>query len=686
MTHQVNLRIRLGASVLLLVMAGLTHAATITVGPGADYDFEVIQAGIDAAIDGDTVLVAPGEYVITDPITFRGKAITVKSEAGPDETTIRMSPPRGSNRSSVVIFENDETIASVLEGFTITGGNGSLLPAVNAWGGGGIAFNASSGTVRNCSIVQNLVDDVGGGVLVYFGASVILSNCIIRGNSTTKDSGGGVMCWENSSATLTNCTVSENSAGYSGGGLFCGKASSMTLTGCIIRDNSSIKATMAGGGGAQCYLDSSLTMTDCLIADNYSGCEGGGVFCSSTASVTVTNCVIVGNTARWGGGLAGWASTSTTTVSNCTIWMNSANITGGGVGCHDGASATVTNSIVWGNISPKGNEIYLEQAPTECGVTYSNVASGQAGVTVEGGCTLNWGEGNIVADPCFADPENNDYHLKSQAGRWEPATQAWMRDDVTSPCIDAGDPDSDGSGETWPYGGRINMGAYGGTREASMSTRPEAMSLPRVALIYRSDTEAAESFQSLLMRYGCPTTLIGIEDVTVEPLDLCDVIVVASDAGYSSTWQGTPFVATIEDSGKPIIGLGQGGYNFFGVLELSIGRPYGGHGSKNSIEVVDPNGSLFNTPYVVDIPEDRTLQLYTETGHIGIYLWPTIPETVTVLASEVNVKGYFPLVMEHNRYLFWGFTESPLKMTEVGETLFINVVIWTANAGWEIEL
>jgi len=79
------------------------------------------------------------------------------------------------------------------------------------------------------------------------------------------------------------------------------------------------------------------------------------------------------------------------------------------------------------------------------------------------------GQGNIEADPCFADPCNGDYHLKSQAGRWDPNSQSWVKDDVTSPCIDAGDPHSPIGLEPFPNGGIINMGAYGGTVEASKS-------------------------------------------------------------------------------------------------------------------------------------------------------------------------------------------------------------------------
>lgn len=76
--------------------------------------------------------------------------------------------------------------------------------------------------------------------------------------------------------------------------------------------------------------------------------------------------------------------------------------------------------------------------------------------------------GNLIGvDPCFVDSENNDYHLKSQYGRWNGT--AFVNDDVTSPCINAGDPASDFSNETMENGGRINIGRYGNTSEASRS-------------------------------------------------------------------------------------------------------------------------------------------------------------------------------------------------------------------------
>jgi hypothetical protein len=79
------------------------------------------------------------------------------------------------------------------------------------------------------------------------------------------------------------------------------------------------------------------------------------------------------------------------------------------------------------------------------------------------------GIGDIGANPLFADPENDDFYLKSQAGRYYPESGNWVIDDVTSPCIDAGDLNSPVGDEPEPNGGRINMGAYGGTAEASKS-------------------------------------------------------------------------------------------------------------------------------------------------------------------------------------------------------------------------
>jgi len=197
--------------------------------------------------------------------------------------------------------------------------------------------------------------------------------------------------------------------------------------------------TITGGAvGIQC-ADTSPVIVNCEVRGNL----GAGVKLNGASKPTLINCNIVDN---GGDGIAlsqDWGSWSWVHLNNCTVAGNS------GTGVYYGIQI-ITNSIICNN---GGDEIASDSAM----VTYSNV---------EGG----WpGEGNVDYDPCFADPCNGDYHLKSEAGRWSPLSMSWVLDDVTSRCIDAGNPVSDWTAELWPHGKRINLGAYGGTPESSMS-------------------------------------------------------------------------------------------------------------------------------------------------------------------------------------------------------------------------
>jgi len=550
-------------------------------------------------------------------------------------------------------------------------------------------------------------------------ASPMVTNCIF-----TQNSGRGIVSEGSGGPKVVNCSFINNF----GGGAFCWCDYS-TFVNCIFKDN--FLAEEAWGAGLNLSsrlflnridaveLTSTHSVTGCQFIGNetliwgiFSSHFSGGGMEVSGCNCIVNNCVFSRNSAFTGSGIyvgaeyipAGFKSIpidTRVTVVNCTFTENNGVVLVGDANSpphqkhvsvpsinYDttynvgGECVSVHNCIFHNNLSDTFDSNHFPS------VEFSNVPGGFAGT------------GNIDIDPLFAAPSFRDlngtpddpnddfwvegnYHLQSLAGRWDPNSQSWILDDATSPCIDAGDPNSDWAGEIWPHGGRINMGAYGGTRQASMSLETEGMSLAHVAYIYSQNDEVAENFQSLLGAYGCPTTLIRLTEVTATLLDSYDLIIVADDTENIDTWSDPNSVAVIEDSNKPVIGLGEGGYTFFGELGLAIGSPNGAHGSNNSIEVVDPNSSLFSTPYSIEIPQDQTLQLYTETKHVGLYLWPTIPESVTVLAREANNFPYCSLAIEHNRYLLWTFTESPQKMTEVGKTLFINLVIHTANKAWE---
>ena len=206
--------------------------------------------------------------------------------------------------------------------------------------------------------------------------------------------------------------------------------------------------------------------------------DGGGMY-NKCGSPTLINCTFVMNSAIYGGGMENTADNPTwpfpqpnpcspgkPTLINCTFIRNSAYC--GGAMLNGRSSPTLTNCILWGNLTPYGRPQIHSGYGTES-VTYSNVQGGWPGI------------GNINADPLFVDPNSNDYHLKSEGWRYDTKRKVWTWDDVTSPCIDAGNPGSSLENEllSIPYDPdnqfginlRINMGAYGGTPEASMAPR-----------------------------------------------------------------------------------------------------------------------------------------------------------------------------------------------------------------------
>jgi hypothetical protein len=159
-------------------------------------------------------------------------------------------------------------------------------------------------------------------------------------------------------------------------------------------------------------------------------------------------------------------------IKNCTIANNNC---ASAIELGEGGETTIENCIIYGNT---GDQIFAD-CPATVSIRYSDVEGGLDGIWLFGlDCTLNWGPGNVDEDPYFArvgywdfnEPWTffeGDYHLQSEAGRWDPNTSTWVTDANTSACINAGNPGCPVSSEPLPNGNRINMGAYGGTATAS---------------------------------------------------------------------------------------------------------------------------------------------------------------------------------------------------------------------------
>ena len=301
-------------------------------------DFSMIQTGIDASLDGDTVLVSGGTYAGegNKDLDYGGKAITVKSLEGPESTVIDCEfDGKG------VYFQSGEDTLSRLEGFTIKNGY--------SYYGSGIHCYSSSPSIKDCIFNYNGYG-FGGAICCEEGSSPLIEECILSNNSVF-GYGGGLFVMDGS-PILVECIFTENTAGYRGGGLDCFK-SSMVINNCMITGN--IASNL--GGGFFCYAYSSPTITNSIFAENSAGVVGGG-FYFYNSDPAITNCTITGNTAG---------------------------VQGGGVFQENFSSSIITNTILWNDFP---EEVFVEM-PGNVDITFSNI---------DGGWT---GEGNIDADPRF---------------------------------------------------------------------------------------------------------------------------------------------------------------------------------------------------------------------------------------------------------------------------------------------
>jgi parallel beta-helix repeat protein len=397
-------------------------------------DQPTIQGAINAANNGDTVLIAPGTYY--ENINFNGKAVTVTSSGGPSVTIID-----GGQNGSVVTFDSGETMSSGLNGVAIRNGYASYNGSYDSGRGGGIQIMNSSPTVTG-NLISNNSALCGMGIYIDGGSPVIKNN------------------------TISNNTQPSNDGGCGGGGIEATGSStspsSPLIEGNVITNNN----LNAGGGGF-----------------------GGGIYVYDFSQPTIRNNVIKGNTAYNGGGIAISSSLGTVVVQNL-IANNTSLYTGAGLYVV-GSNVNVANNTIVGNLNSSGIFVWSNSPQT---ITVSNnivvAAAGQSyAITCapalntlspvfsrndvyigwSGVCDYTASPGNISADPLFVNSAS-DFHLQPN-----------------SPAIDAGTnsapnlPQTDFSGNPRILDGNndclstVDLGAYELVRTANVSFSRNAL-------------------------------------------------------------------------------------------------------------------------------------------------------------------------------------------------------------------
>jgi hypothetical protein len=401
---------------LLLSSVAIAHAVTINV----PADQPTIQAAINIAKNGDTVLVAAGTYF--ENINFSGKAITVKSSGGNKVTIID-----GGHLNPVVTFSTNESPKSRLQGFTIQNGMNN-----SGFGGGGIVISNASPVVTGNIITHNTAANGGGGISLNGSSAVVQGNTISFNSQSPGFSGGvgggGIEIGGGSAQIIGNVVQNNTWGSGSGGGI------TLFGAGPVLRNNV-IKGNVATG------------------VSPYS--QGGGIWIVNSSDALIVQNLIYNNSAGQGSGiyfLVPFGDRGPVLVNN-TIVGTASSLQGSAVyasGFYD--QVALYNNLMIGATGTSAlfcDSTYDQTPPS----LINNDGFSLTGIGIAGACTPQSGlNGNISADPMLT----SNFHLR-----------------VGSPVIDAGlnsapglltndlagsarivDADNDGDGPI------IDMGAY----------------------------------------------------------------------------------------------------------------------------------------------------------------------------------------------------------------------------------
>ena len=395
-----------GVILLSAIMTIAISALATTINVPADQP--TIQAAINAAVNGDVVVVVPGTY--PENINFLGKAIHVRSAQGAKVTIID-----GGKAGSVVTFANGETSKAALSGFTLQNGANSLE-------GGGIAVS-SNPTITGNVIKNNTGCNGGGGIGIAFASPLIRGNTITnnaQGGCSGGIGGGGISVRGAGSAQIIGNTIENNLWGGNGGGISLFAAGTPTITNNVIKGNSS-----AGGQGGGIWI---VNDSDALIVQNLfynnNGSQGSGIYFlvpSGARGPLLVNNTIVGATGASQGAavFAGGFDNQVQFFNNLLIGQSGENA----VDC---------------------DPTYSSLPPTFT----TNDAFSPSGTGLQGTCASESGRnGNISLDPMFVSANHNNFHLATGSPAIDTGTNSApnlpLKDLNGKPRIADGDADGD---------------------------------------------------------------------------------------------------------------------------------------------------------------------------------------------------------------------------------------------------
>ncbi len=428
--------------------------------PGAQITTDDIEATF-RLVDGVAILGGFGGVGAADPNlrdTARFATILMGDLGGNDDDT--ENPLRWYDNTKHIVTAVQVGSDTVLDGLTVTHGY--------AYGrhGAGMYNEGGNPIVRDCTFCDNGAGDGDAGVYNYKG-NLRIEHCRFIHNWA--DDHSGALRNNQGDIQVIASEFIENRSADDAGGVHNDQGQTV-LFGCLFRANESDE-----GPGA-IWNSGDLSLLHCTLVDNDGGESVGAMECRGGNTV-IASCLFGRNVGENVGAI--YVMGGSVSLDQCTFYGNIATDGwAGGVYCRpadqligsitSAASLRASGCILWANRA-------FDDDGTDRGTRYEAQINAEPNMAmVEHCCIEGWtpeygGTGNIGDEPLFVAPDAGDFHLKSQAGHWDAVALAWVADDVTSPCIDAGDPLIAVGHELFPSGGIVNVGAYGGTCEASKS-------------------------------------------------------------------------------------------------------------------------------------------------------------------------------------------------------------------------
>ena len=373
-------------------------------------DYIYIQSAIDISNNGDSILVQQGTYY--ENIDYNGKAITILSTFYQDTLNVQIIENtiiNGDDDGSCIVFESGEGVLSVIEGFTLSDGDGYLADPDDNGSfytyGGGVYLKDSSPTLKNLIIKNNTGNIGGGGGLFAYNASPTLTDITFE-NNFSDDVGGAIYARQGSNLIINDCFFKNNQAEFGGA--------------CYLRDESvpiftnvEFDSNIAASTGGAIVLkdDANAIFNNTYFSENISEGLGGGIYIND-ASPNLYYCQFSYNNSSSGGAFY-IRNNSNPMLENVTLGYNSAGMNGDAIYLRDGSDLIIKNSIIWGHNDPiyfrdSGSDVSLE-------ISYSNLEFGQQGVDENNNGDLIWGQGMLSSEPYFCNGPGEVFTLRENS-------------------------------------------------------------------------------------------------------------------------------------------------------------------------------------------------------------------------------------------------------------------------------